>query len=292
MQTYLDCIPCFARQALEAMRRLGRDAETTERLVRVVLAELSRLEFNQPPPVAGKRIHRLIRELLDDEDPYRELKERFNRYALELYPSLARQAGESADPFETSLRLAIAGNSIDFAAFGDISETTIGAVLERAMRRPLVGSVSRLRREVEAAREILYLADNAGEIVFDRLLIERLPRDRVTVVVRGHPVINDATMEDAKAAGLTELVEVIDNGSDAPGTLLDDCSASFRRRFERADLVVAKGMGNYETLNEMGGRRIFFLLIAKCPLVAEHIGCAEGEFVVSTLDGAGRDVEG
>jgi uncharacterized protein with ATP-grasp and redox domains len=134
------------------------------------------------------------------------------------------------------------------------------------------------RQAVNDAREILYIADNAGEIVFDRLLIERLPIEKVTVAVKGSPVINDVTMEDALVAGLPRIVEVIDNGSDAPGTILESCSGYFQERFEKADLVIAKGQGNYETLSDID-KNIFFILKAKCPVIARDIGCEVGQMI-------------
>ncbi len=124
------------------------------------------------------------------------------------------------------------------------------------------------------AGRILYLADNAGEIVFDRLLVEALAPQRVTLAVRGTPVLNDATAADARAVGLTEICEVIDNGSDAPGTVLEDCSREFRQRFSTADLIIAKGQGNFETLSEAPGN-IFFLFKVKCPVIATRTGLPE-----------------
>jgi uncharacterized protein with ATP-grasp and redox domains len=131
----------------------------------------------------------------------------------------------------------------------------------------------------------LYLADNAGEIAFDRLLVERISPGRVTLAVRGAPVINDATLADAQAVGLDKIVEVIDNGSDAPGTILDDCHSDFRRRFAGADLIIAKGQGNYETLSD-GPGNLFFLFKAKCPVIADHIGQPVGtQIMVQTRTG-------
>ena len=129
------------------------------------------------------------------------------------------------------------------------------------------------------AERILYLADNAGEIVLDQLLIEQLPRERITVAVRGAPVLNDATMEDARSTGLTKLVRVIDNGMDAPGTLLDLCSAEFVAAFQNADLIISKGQGNFESLIDHCGANIYFLFMAKCGLVADRVGCPLGSFV-------------
>ena len=140
-------------------------------------------------------------------------------------------------------------------------------------------AVAALRRAVDEARDILYLADNAGEIVFDRLLIEEMPRDRITLVVRGSPVINDATREDAEAAGLSSLVTVIDNDSDVPGTILESCSPDFRSRFAQCDLVIAKGQGNYETLAGEN-QNIFFLFKTKCPVIARDVGNEVGQMAV------------
>ncbi|OHB65800.1 MAG: hypothetical protein A2Y76_06255 [Planctomycetes bacterium RBG_13_60_9] len=134
------------------------------------------------------------------------------------------------------------------------------------------GCLEEFAQAVNDARSILYLGDNAGEIVFDRLLIEELPHEKVTFVVKGSPVLNDATREDARTVGLTDLVEVIDNGSDAPGTILESCSAEFRRRFEHSDLIIAKGQGNYECLSNVD-KDMFFILMAKCPVIATHLGC-------------------
>jgi len=111
------------------------------------------------------------------------------------------------------------------------------------------------------------------------LLIEQLPAEKVTVVVKARPVINDATMEDAKVAGLTEIVEVIDNGSDVPGTILESCSQTFRNRFAKADLIIAKGQGNYETLSDVE-KNIFFILKAKCSVIAKDLGCEVGEMIL------------
>jgi hypothetical protein len=143
----------------------------------------------------------------------------------------------------------------------------------------LFGDIDMLRESIDSAKNILYLGDNCGEIVFDRLLIEQLPLDKVTFVVRGGPIINDATMGDARETGMTELVNVIDNGSNIPGTVLEKCSKEFRECFVDADLIIAKGQGNYETLSSCE-KNIFFLLQAKCPVISGHIGCEQGSFIV------------
>jgi len=180
---------------------------------------------------------------------------------------------------ETAVRLAIAGNIIDLGVKTSIKESNVEKVIRDCLTADFDNQqVEGFRNAVSRAEKIFYLADNAGEIVFDRLLIEQLPAEKVTVVVKGSPVINDATMEDAEFAGLTEMVEVIDNGSDAPGTILKTCSRIFRNRFEEADLIIAKGQGNYETLSDVD-KNIFFVLKAKCPVIARDLGCEVGEMI-------------
>jgi len=284
MKTHLDCIPCFARQALEAVRRISVDPAVHERVLREVLRWAADVDMDQPPPVMAQRLHRRLREIIGVEDPYRAAKDAQNRLALDLLPSLEVEVRSAADPLDMAVRLAIAGNVIDMGVNGAVTEAEVRESVAQALRQPLAGDLDGFRRAVAEARNILYLADNAGEIVFDRILIERLPAGRVTLAVRGAPIINDATRADARAAGLEGLVEIIDNGSDAPGTLLRDCGRDFRRRFAEADMVLAKGQGNFETLSEER-RLIFFLFKVKCPVIAEDSGWPVGTHVLSRRGG-------
>jgi len=279
MRIFLDCIPCFVRQALDSARLATDDEQIHEKVVREVLRLAADLDMSQSPPVIGQQIHRLIRKLIGNTDPYRELKQRFNRLALELCAELEERLRTSEDPMETAVRLAIAGNIIDLGVKTSIAESDIERIINDSLTADFDRrQIEEFRNAVSRAEKIFYLADNAGEIVFDRLLIEQLPAEKVTVVVKGSPVINDATMEDAEFAGLTEMVEVIDNGSDAPGTILETCSQIFRNRFEEADLIIAKGQGNYETLSNVD-KDIFFVLKAKCPVIARDLGCEVGEMI-------------
>ena len=182
-------------------------------------------------------MHRIIREETGNADPYREAKRRFNSMAMDILPSFEKIIAKSSDPFGAAVRLAIAGNVIDLGVKGDLTEKDAFSSVARAFDEPVEGDIGRFRKAVMEAGKILYLADNAGEIVFDAPLIRMLPAGRVTVAVRGNPVINDATMEDAVFAGITDIAPVIDNGSDAPGTVLADCSANFRHAYEEADIV-------------------------------------------------------
>lgn len=278
MKTYFECIPCLLRQTFEAARLTTDDKAIHEQVIRKVLRATSEMNLQESPPFMAQRIHRLIRQMTGDNDPYRDIKDRFNHFALELYPELKKRVERSRTPLDTAIRLAIAGNIIDSGVNFHINETLVHNSIEHALTSPLAGDPEQFRKVVSKANDILYLADNAGEIVFDRLLIEQMPSEKITLVVKGSPVINDACLADAQATGIADLVEVIDNGSDAPGTILDECSEEFKRRFENADLIIAKGQGNYETLSDVK-KDIFFVLKAKCPVIAHHIGCEVGSLV-------------
>ena len=267
-------------QALQAVRMVTDDEAVHEQVLRQVLKAASEMDLRQSPPVMGQTIHRLIRRATGNTDPYREHKIRWNRFAAGLLPELRRQVETSSDPFQTAVRLAIAGNIIDFAANSGIDEQGVRNSIEHALISPLRKDViEALHAELMRAQRVLYLADNAGEIVFDRLLIEQLPVEKITLAVKGAPVINDATIEDAAETGMIGFVNVISNGSDAPGTILGQCSTEFRETFESSDVVVAKGQANYETLND-STQNIFFVLKAKCPVIARDIGCEQGSLVV------------
>lgn len=271
MKTSLDCIPCFLRQTLEATRYVSGDPSVHERILREMLRSLAKFDFDQSPPVVGQWVHRKLRQLTGNNDPYKPAKDRFNRFVLDLLPELRSMVSASSDRLKTSVRLAIAGNIVDLGAKAGLTENQVQLSITGSMSEPLHGDFEGFRSEINKASKILYLADNAGEIVFDRLLIEELPVERVIVAVRGGPVINDATLDDAYAAGIHEIVRVIDNGSDAPGTILADCSAEFQRHFKEADLIIAKGQGNYETLSDEPAN-IFFLFKIKCSVTGSHLG--------------------
>ncbi len=279
MKTTYDCIPCFIRQSLDAVRLATSDEKIHEQVLRGVLAAASKMNMDQSPPVMGQYIHKLIRELSGHDDPYKKIKDRFNNFALKLYPDLKQRIQSSFNPMDTAVRIAIAGNIIDFGVNSQLDRSVISDTIEQALSAQVFGNIEVLCDSIDSAENILYLGDNCGEIVFDRLLIEQLPVDKVTFVVRGGPIINDATMADARETGITELVTVMDNGSNIPGTVLEKCSKEFRECFAHADLIIAKGQGNYETLSSCE-KNIFFLLKAKCPVISGHMGCEPGSFIV------------
>jgi uncharacterized protein with ATP-grasp and redox domains len=268
------------RQTLDAVRLITDDESIHEQVLREVLRVTSTADLQQTPPAMGQKIHRLIRQLTEIDDPYRQMKKKFNIFVLALYPKLERIIAESKEPLETAVRLAVAGNIIDLGVKSSLKTNEVYKTIDWALTTELdMTTFEDFKNEAATAKSILYLGDNAGEIVFDRILIDQLGPDKITFVVKGRPVINDATIEDAQEIGLTDLVRVIDNGDDAPGTILKSCSEEFRHCFKEADLIIAKGQGNYETLSDLD-KNIFFLLKAKCPVIADHLGCKVGAAVL------------
>jgi hypothetical protein len=282
MKLHLDCVPCLVRQTLDATRHLELEPDTARTLLRRTLQLLPQLDWNLPPPVIARDIHRAIRELTGDPDPYLRKKLSDTKKALEFLPEIEEIVATSEHPLRTALMFSIAGNAIDLGA-KTASDVDVHQVFRGALAKPLSRTAfSRFESAVREAGEVLFLSDNAGEIVFDRPLLDRIGPEKVTVAVRGAPAINDATLDDAERSGITEDFQVISNGSDTPGTWLKDCSEAFVQRFEKADLVIAKGQGNYESLSGHS-RSIFFLFLAKCAAVADEIGMPTNTYVIREI---------
>lgn len=276
MNSYLDCYPCFFTQAIRTSRMITSDDKKIWEILNEVSLSLPEIPFGATPPEIGREVYRIISKRTGIKDPYRKIKEKCTRQALSLYPELKKLINSSQDRLMTAVRLSIAGNIIDFGVNFDFDlKKDVGTILSQDF------SINHYREFCEAldkARKILYLADNAGETVFDRFLIEEINKP-VIYVVRAHPIINDATREDALLAGIDKVAEIVSSGCDAPGNILKFCSDEFLKVYRSADLIISKGQGNYEGLSDED-RPIFFLLKAKCHVIARDIGIDEGSIVL------------
>lgn len=237
---------------------------------------LQSLPESSTPPEISTHVHQAVREITGNPDPYLEAKAESTQKALEILPRLRGILAAAEDPLETAVRLSIAGNIMDF---GPNPQFDLWEVVERVLKQPLaINDLEGLRHRLAHMEWLLYLADNAGETVFDRLLIETLG-PKVIYVVKGGPALNDAIYADAVAAGIDEVAEVMDNGAQTTGTILEYCSPDFQTRFRQADLIISKGMGNYETLSTVKGP-IFHLMQVKCPVIGMDVGAPLGSVVV------------
>ncbi len=290
MPASIDCYLCLLRQSLEAARFASEDPEIHRQVILSGMKLIHESEALVPPPLLGREIHRLIRQVTGTPDPYSSEKEIANRTMLDRLDLMRQMIDSSSDPLETAVKLAITGNLID-NAMGVWDTNKIHQALDEAVTGRLNGSIETLREAIQSADTIFYLTDNAGEIVCDRLLIEVLTQKNkktVTVAVRGYPIINDATYADAKTAGLTTLpsVEVINNGNDGLGTILDECSPIFLEHFTGDSLVISKGLANFETLvvntSSYQPKQIIYLFKSKCPFISHFAGTQLGDMVIRT----------
>jgi uncharacterized protein with ATP-grasp and redox domains len=254
----------------------GKSEKVQDGLQRKMLSWLAAADWSRNPPFIATQLFRRTYRALGTKDPYARVKKEYNNKVLALYPRSRRLLRTSADPLATALRLALAGNIIDF---GILEQFDLGAVLQQTLAMPLApAKVRKFRERARAASRILYIADNAGEIGLDRFLIEEIrrvnPAARVTLAVKKTPNINDATLEDARFFQLEDVAELIDTGGNWIGTHVHLCAPRFQKTFRQADLIVSKGQANYEALEDRRDPRIVFLLRAKCPVVARMLRVA------------------
>jgi len=281
MQAMLDCVTCFQDQALRAARAAGVSEQVQARVLRAVLREVAEADWEQTPIDLGMPVHRIVREVTGIDDPFAAQKRQATESALAWLPELRGRIARADDPMKMAIRIAIAGNIIDLGALAsfDLDET-----LTRVSRADFaIDHYDLLRPRLESAQSLLVFADNAGEIVFDRLLLETIA-DRwspeITLVVKSGPFINDATIEDARASGLEEIdrltMREVSNGDD--DTAPEYASPEIDRWIAEHNVTIAKGQANYEALSER--EDVFFLLMAKCPCVANSIGVNVGDVVL------------
>ena len=282
MKVHLDCIPCFLRQALQAARFATNNEQKHEDALRASLEAIAESNWHATPSEIGIRVHFTVMDVLDIKDPYREKKIKSNAIVLDMYEYLQKEIGNNNDPVDKAIRFAIAGNIMDYGAK---SEFNIHDTLQRLKHEKLkIDHSMEFRHDIKNVDTIAYLTDNAGEIVFDRLLMETIDKTygkkKWHVFVKAKPIINDATLDTAKQAGLggneNIIIDVIDFGRDYD----DRTDPAFLEKLATYDVVISKGQGNYEALSDVSRINFYFLLMAKCPVVARDIGVDTGDILL------------
>ncbi len=280
MKAHLECIPCLLRQASEAIKMSTDDDVVRKETLKEVMDYLLYENWDKTTSELATKVHRIVKKNTGNEDPYKQLKEKYNKAASELYPGLDLMVKNSEDRLLTAAKIAVAGNVIDLARGVDVDlRQEVQKVLESEFA---VNDLDLLERLALKSKNVLYLADNAGETFFDKVLIKELSKRgiNVTYVVKGAPILNDATLQDAKIAGIDSIAAVTSTGTDSIGTLLDYCSKEFLMKFKNSELVISKGQANYESLSDVKDKKIFFLLKVKCPTIAEDIGTRVGSLIL------------
>ncbi len=280
MKTNLDCLPCFMQQALNTARLATSDETKIKKILDNIGSQLKDIPMHLTPAETGQIVYREVKNVTGVSDPYKSLKKAHIQEAKILVPELKKMLEQSDDPLLTAIRIAIAGNVIDLG----INKTfNLVKDVEKILNQDFaVFDYEAFRKQLNRAQSILYLGDNCGESVFDKILIEQLNKP-VTFAVRSAPIINDVTMEEAIESGLDEVASLMESGCVAPGTILSQCTSQFMEIYHHADLIISKGQGNYEGLSE-ADRPIFFLLKAKCHVIAKDLGVNESDIVLKGIN--------
>jgi len=285
MRTYPECVPCLINQGLNAVKKLNLPKELEMEIAIRALKFLSRYEkLDKPPAYYAYFVQKIVKELTGLEDPFRELKKLANEKALALYPSLEESLKRVKDPLLYALKVSAVGNALDFAIKGLFNlEEEVKTLLKKDF---FIKDYEPFKEKLASSQRVFIIGDNAGEIVFDKLFVSYLKKAGLEVYygVKGKPILNDVTYEDAEEVSMTKLCKVVDNGSDKVGTWLEDCSEEFRKLFYEADLVIAKGQANFETLSDVE-RELFFLLVAKCEPIAKELKGKRKELILRYKDG-------
>ncbi|MFY9197780.1 MAG: ARMT1-like domain-containing protein [Acutalibacteraceae bacterium] len=276
MEISFDCIPCLLKQAVSASRMATNDKNIQEKIIFESLDILSKYNDYCCSPDLARDIHSAVKKHTKVEDPYNEIKQRDIKSAKSVYPALKEFLDQKNNELYWALKISATGNIIDSAIsnFIDIK----GCALAEAEKDFGVCDIKDFEEKIKNAKTILILGDNSGETVFDKVLIENLAPKNVVYAVRGEPILNDATMSEAIQSGLDECATIISSGCDSPGTILDRCNSEFVELFYNADVVISKGQGNFESLSSCN-REVYFLLKAKCGMVAELLEVNVNDYV-------------
>lgn len=271
------CLPCLVNQAVKTANLTN--AENREELYKKIFRQMSNLDFSKTNPEIVGENYRLMKQHTGCADPYKETKIYYNQLFLENLGAYEEKIHSIAD----AVKYAIVANIIDFnPVHGNVNEDISFFFSNIGQLEFAINDVDSLSEDIQNAESILYLGDNCGEICFDKLLIKRIkdlnPQCRIYFGVRGEAVVNDNTEEDAYSVGMDEYATIISNGDYSLGTILSRTSPAFKEVYQNADVVIAKGQANYESLSEED-KNIYFLLIAKCRVIAEHIGVEEKSLV-------------
>jgi len=280
----LDCMQCLLGQAFKlAGKHIGKDDERFL-FIKRVMREMSGVDQDTIAPLVAGKIHRIFRESVNNSDPYREEKDLYNRKILVLEKNFDDKFIKTAENrLAAAVKLAAAGNVIDFGAVPDLDSSEVFRVIQETMEKKFSDDIfERMTGDLAKGQTLLYLGDNAGEIVLDRFLIREIkrlyPQLKVYFATRGKPVINDVTVRDAKNIGLDKYAVIIDNGTDFPGTILSECSEDFIKVFNNADIIISKGQGNFESLVD-NPRKIYFIFLCKCGYFEKKLGMGKHEIV-------------
>lgn len=278
---HTQCYFCYIKSLEKLITKFQPDNTTAIDLIFKVNQLLDK-QRDLTNPYLVTKVQRLAREMLNTTDFYKKEKNEANQMLLNQYGYWKDKIHTSKNPFHTAAKLAVVGNIIDYGAHC-VSDNINKQIEDLYALNLTLDETDSLYHAIKKAKSILYLGDNAGEIVFDKLFIEQMEHPNVTFAVRGTPVINDITTDDAEFVNMQDVAKVISNGYDAPSTIVESCSNQFQNIYQSADLIISKGQGNFEGLMDRKHKNTFFMLIAKCEIIANYLGVEKGNLVVTQI---------
>ena len=268
-----ECISCIIKGNLEKFPdtvTIDQQVEYKQKLLQIV----GNARQDLSAPVISKDIKQLQYEMFGIKDDFDQIKYHFNELMMTFEKEVQTSIEQSKDPLYQAINYAMIGNYIDFGAMDSVDESYLEELLFSASQRSFdATSYQTLQEDLTKAKKVVYLTDNCGEIVMDKLLIQTIqkqyPQVEMTVMVRGKPIINDATIVDAKQVGLDQIATILPNGSGIPGTHYEDLSQEAKNTLDTADVILAKGQGNFETMR-MCGKNVYYIFLCKCEMFARQ----------------------
>ena len=279
MNVCLECLPCLGKNAVDAALRSTSEPELQKKILADSFRLLAENDYQMPPSCTARKILDIAFSYTGIEDLYAQDKRRSNDFAKQLLAGLSEIKAYHENEFESRLRLAVAGNILDFGIYSNLDIRQAMEALKSVFIAPLPEErIKLLQQKMDSAKRIFYILDNCGEAVFDRIFMTPY-KDKITLGVRGRAVFNDVTGTDLADCGLNGWRFVENGPAGIPGTVLSECSKEFKNEFEKADLIIAKGQGNFETMDSYD-RPIVHLLRVKCPVVARTLNQQRGELAL------------
>lgn len=290
MKTDLECMPCIVRQAFNALEIAGADRNQSTEVLRELFRRLADIDLDDTPAANANGLYKLVSKVTSIKDPYKDVKRKYNAAALKLFPKLEEIVEKADDGLHAAAKIAVAGNVIDYGIhIIEGRKVDLDSIIEEVKNIPLaIDDFQHFSRDLEKIDKVLYIADNSGEIVFDKVFISGLigMGKKVVLAVKSGPILNDATIEDAKEAGLDNITQTIETGCDCIGLDFGTCSEEFLKEFESSGIIISKGQGNVESLDDVKGKKIYFLLKAKCEKMARELGVDYLDIVFKRSDHA------
>ena len=277
MRIDLRCVPCNMQAMLRIMDENSIEREEQITVMSGFLRKMAKMDLDSETPIdIGRNVGESLELVFKGSDPFREIKKASNKALLEIYDQLKQRLLRLPDPLKAAIKLSVAGNIIDFAPGHRID---IDRTLEQALSQQFaLDDLDLLVSRIRSTPDMLIIGDNCGEAVLDKLLMEIAAVPETYFAVRSKPALNDITMKEALEIGLDEVATLVDSGAEAPGAQEKSMSTELARVYSKASIVISKGQGNLEGLSS-AEREVFFLLMAKCEVIASFLGVKKGSFV-------------